>query len=200
MSETRHEEDQPERFRAYLDDELSPDERAAFEAQRRASPELDAEFRQYRKMLELLSELPEEPEPGRFAERVEGRIRRRSRGTFFALEPRVRLPYEAVAIIILLGAVVLLFLHAAPPREMPVMTERGGAARTTSPLEQAAAALARFGPVEQAGTTLIVRVAPEDDPAFRQTLRRVPGLEIVQTVPDEATGWKTYTLRERVGP
>ena len=193
---TTRDEERQERFRAYLDAELSDTERAAFERACADDPELDGEFQRYRRMIQLLRSLPETSEPGRFVERVEGRIRRRSHGTYFSHEPRLRLPYEAVAIIMLLGAMLLLFLSAAPMRETPVI-QGDGPAGAASLLDQAAAAFGRHGAVDQRGDTLRLEVSPTKLAAFREALARWPALEIAEerVAPDGAG--TLFVLRRR---
>ena len=113
--------DPEDRFRAYLDDELGDEERAAFEAELEGSAALRDEFDSYRQMVDLLRRMPPADPPGRFVERVEGKIRRRSRGRFFAVESRLRFPYEAVVTVLLMAAMVALFLLATPNPEDPVL-------------------------------------------------------------------------------
>jgi anti-sigma factor RsiW len=162
-----------ERFRAYLDDELEPAERAALDAQMAASPELAAEFEDYRRTVELLRALPLPEPPERFAERVEGRIRRRSHGRWFALEPRLRLPYEAIATVALLATMALLLLHVAPPLERPQLLGRCGDATVSAELDRVEAALAPWGElVAGAECWLGVTVPAAQAPAFREAFAR----------------------------
>lgn len=165
--------DMGERFRAYLDDELTPDERSAFEADLAASPETEAEFEDYRRTVELLRGLPMPEPPDRFLERVEGRIRRRSHGRFFGVEPRVRLPYEAIATITLLAAMVLIFMRAAPPVERPVLRAHCADPAIAADVDRAAEAFGAFGDVTtRADCRLRVAVPREQVPSFLEALGR----------------------------
>lgn len=174
-----------ERFRAYLDDELTADERAALDAELAASPDLAAEFDDYRRTVELLRQLPAPEPPERFVERVEGRIRRRSQGRYFALEPRVRLPYEAIATITLLAAMVLLFMRAAPPLERPVLLGRCAEPALAAELERMETALAPWGAVATRADCRLGVVVPSDEvAAFLETLAR---------------DWPAWEAEERTG-
>lgn len=109
-----------ERFSAYIDGELEPEERAAFEAELEADAGLKAEFEAFRDTVSALSSLrvahpAPELDPDAFVRRVEGTIRSRSRGRFFVddIFYRTRLPYELFAVIML--ALIASVMYLATP-------------------------------------------------------------------------------------
>lgn len=188
-----------ERFRAYLDDELTAAERAALDAEFAASPELAAEFADYRRTVELLRQLPAPEPPERFVDRVEGRIRRRSHGRYFALESRVRLPYEAIAIVTLLGAMLLLFVHAAPPVEDPVLLGRCSDPAVAAELESVASALSAWGEAtSRADCRLGVSVPTAKVPDFLEALHRDwPAWEATERAGEPERDAVRFLLRRR---
>jgi len=184
-----------DRFRAYLDDELTPAERAAFEAEVAASPALGAEFEDYRRTVELLRALPAPEPPERFAERVEGRIRRRSRGRYFSLDTRLRLPYEATIILALLATMLVMFLSAAPIVERPPLAGPCAEPAVAAELERVAAALTPWGDVTaRADCRVDVVVAAAKATDLLQALGRGWPAWVVERVGETETGAVRFLL------
>ncbi len=102
--------DRQERLTAYLDDELTPDERAALEEELDRDADLRAELESLRATASALRNLGAPQAPEAFVREVETRIRVRSRGRFFDEDPlyRSRLPYElfAAVLLVMLGALL----------------------------------------------------------------------------------------------
>lgn len=95
-------------FIAYLEDDLSPQERNAFRAELLRDPELRREFDAFAEVMGATQSLPLEPLPADFLNSVQARIHAESDGRFFnprALH-RSYLPYEAIsaAMILLIAA------------------------------------------------------------------------------------------------
>lgn len=113
MTERDHEiAAERERFRTYLDDEMSVEERAEFEADMAANDELKAEFEIYRSTVELLHRVgPMEAPPTllpAIQKRMAGRHMRENYGA------TIRFPYEVLAFVIMLGCVFYLYFTQLP--------------------------------------------------------------------------------------
>ncbi len=107
-----------ERFRAYLDEELSAAEKEEFEAELEANPELKGEFELYRSTVELLHkvgpiEAPDTLLPS-IQKRLAGRHMRENYG------PTIRFPYEVLAFVVLLGCVFYLYTTQLPVGPGPI--------------------------------------------------------------------------------
>lgn len=117
-----------ERFRAYLDDEISPAEKVAFEAELAASPDLDREFKLYRGTVDLLHRVGPIAAPETLLPNIERRLAgRRMRED---LGPTIRFPYEVLVFTVMLGCVFYLYLAHLPgapgtilPRQRPQTVE-----------------------------------------------------------------------------
>jgi hypothetical protein len=101
-----------ERFRAYLDDEMSPEERRLFDAELDANAALAGEFNLYRQTVELLRRVgpttaPESLLPA-IQKRLAGRHMRENYGA------TIRFPYEVMAFVIMLGCVFYLYFTQVP--------------------------------------------------------------------------------------
>lgn len=97
-----------EQISAYLDGELDQAAREAFEREMAQDPELAAEVHELQDTLQALQGLHLPMPSEDFLQDVERKINRRSRGRFFETpEPRMRVPYEifAALMLIILGAV-----------------------------------------------------------------------------------------------
>lgn len=108
-------------FNAYLDNELSTDERRDFDARLAADPAFARAWEDFSSIMGAVHGLPFEFAPDDFAEKVKSRIRTRSRGRFFADEFlfRTRMPYEVVALVmIIVMAAAYLFMGAPPDKQM----------------------------------------------------------------------------------
>ena len=98
------------RFSAYLEDELDSDERAAFEAELAADGSLRESFDEFKSTMQVLVGLGREQAPDDFTDRVQRRIRKRSRGRFFgdrmgSSQSRQVQLFIVFAILLLLGIV-----------------------------------------------------------------------------------------------
>lgn len=95
-------------FIAYLEDDLSGEQRNAFRAQLLRDPELRREFDAFEKMMNATRTLPGERAPADFLDKLQARICTESDGRFF--NPRAMhrsyIPYEAIsaAMILLMAA------------------------------------------------------------------------------------------------
>ena len=108
-------------FNAYLEDDLADDERAEFDRRLADDPDFARAYEQFTDVVGSLGDLPFEFAPPDFVERVQTRIRTRSRGRFFAEEFlfKTRIPYEVVAIVmIIVMAAAYLFMGAPPDKQM----------------------------------------------------------------------------------
>lgn len=108
-------------FNAYLDDDLSDDERRDFDARLVVDPAFAQQWEDFSSFMGAVHRLPFEFAPDDFVERVRSRIRTRSRGRFFAEEYlfKVRMPYEVVALVMIIAmSAAYLFMGAPPDREM----------------------------------------------------------------------------------
>lgn len=190
-----HSEDNTDRFVAYLDDEMSAEERRAFEAELAADPEFAADFARYERTVGLLRGLASPEPPRHFAEAVEGRIRRRSHGRYFALEPKMRLPYEAIAIVLLLGAMLTLFMSAGPSGEVPTRRLTPKAGEAPSAPTAFVDALRALGEVQVDGPQLHVTVYAAQLPAFQALLAKHPAWRIERAMPLGGEDGTSFILR-----
>jgi ferric-dicitrate binding protein FerR (iron transport regulator) len=98
-----------ELFSRYRDDDLSAEERASLEAFLEADPDSRREWEEFQRTLDEVSGLHLlQPPPG-FAEAVEQKIRKRSRGRFFS-EQRPTATWFAVVSFVLILFFVLAYL------------------------------------------------------------------------------------------
>jgi anti-sigma factor RsiW len=105
-----HDEAQ-ERFDRYREDDLPPDEQRAVAAHLEECASCREAYARFQRTMGLLSGLREKTAPDDFVDKVQGRIRRRSRGRFFArpIDWASRLPYEVLSVVMLI-AIVAIFL------------------------------------------------------------------------------------------
>lgn len=102
-------------FNAYLDGELSEGEVRAFKERLLKEPEFREGWEEFSQVMGGLRALPMEFAPNDFVDKVQSRIRTRSKGKFFAdsIIYKQRTPYEVVAIVMLIVmASAYLFLGA----------------------------------------------------------------------------------------
>lgn len=92
---------------AYLDAELPEEDAAAFEARLARDPEAMSEVEQLRKVMSLVSSLPEVHAPPDFYEKVSRRIRRRQLFASEGVWTLVSLPFQVLSIIIILTVAAL---------------------------------------------------------------------------------------------
>lgn len=90
-------------FIAFLEGDLPEDRRAEFEAELDRDAELRREFEEFADIMGGVQSLPFEFAPPDFVEQVQGRIRSRSKGRFFAENflYNTRMPYEAIAVVMI---------------------------------------------------------------------------------------------------
>lgn len=100
-------------FSAYLDDELTADERRDFDARLRDDPDFAAAWHDFSNFMGAIQSLPFELAPDNFVDSVQAQIRVRSRNHFFSddFEYSSRTPFEIVIVVmILVMAVTYLFM------------------------------------------------------------------------------------------
>jgi len=107
-----------ERFRAYLDKELSATERAEFEAELEANPELKQEFELYRSTVELLHQVGPLQAPDTLLPNIQKRLAGRHMRENYG--PTIRFPYEVLAFVVLLGCVFYLYTTQLPVGPGPI--------------------------------------------------------------------------------
>lgn len=100
-------------FGAYLDDELSADERAAFDARLREDPEFATAWEEFSNFMGAMHSLPFEFAPDDFVGSVKTQIRVRSRDRFFA-EDTARMQFEVVAVVMVLVMTVTYLFMGVP--------------------------------------------------------------------------------------
>lgn len=118
MSEPSHRD--LELLFAYIDGELDKDERLAFEARLRSEPALAAELEGMSFTQEVVSQIEVPEPPPLLADKVEHRIRRRSRGRYFSENKGAgeSLAWSGIALLIVAGIIVILSFSlpvALPP-------------------------------------------------------------------------------------
>jgi anti-sigma factor RsiW len=108
-------------FNAYLDGELSDEEREEFDDRLESDPDFAHAWENFASVMGGLRGMPFEFAPDDFVDKVKGRIRTRSAGRFFAEEYlfKTRMPYEVVALVmIIVMAAAYLFMGAPPDKQM----------------------------------------------------------------------------------
>lgn len=106
-------------FNAYFEGDMTADEREAFTAMLDADDALRREYDHFVDIMGGLRNLPLEFAPDTFVADVQTRIRTRSRGRFFAESHiynlyRSRVPYEVIAIVMILVMAASYLLMEAP--------------------------------------------------------------------------------------
>jgi len=92
---------------AYLDAELPEEDAAAFEAQLAEDPAARSEVEELRKVMSLVSSLPQIEAPPDFYEKVSKRIRRRQLFASEGVLTLLSLPFQVLSIIIILTVAAL---------------------------------------------------------------------------------------------
>lgn len=108
-------------FNAYLDGELEGEELTAFDERLSTDPDFAKAWENFSSIMNGVRNLPFEFAPDDFVEKVQGRIRTRSRGRFFAEELLFgpRMPYEVTAMVmIIVMAAAYLFMGAPTDKQM----------------------------------------------------------------------------------
>lgn len=100
-------------FCAYFDGELDGARRAEFDQRREEDPSLERSYQEFVKVMGGLRALPVEFAPDDFIDKVQARMRTRSRGRIYAdaFLHSARTPYEIIAIVMLItmgGAYLML--------------------------------------------------------------------------------------------
>jgi anti-sigma factor RsiW len=100
-----------QRFDSYREGELSPEEQRAMDDHLAACAPCRESYERFLRTMAALSHLPGARAPTDFVDSVEGQVRRRSRGRFFASRPdwSTRLPYELLSVVMLI-AILAVFL------------------------------------------------------------------------------------------
>ncbi|MEM9453385.1 MAG: zf-HC2 domain-containing protein [Myxococcota bacterium] len=129
---------------AYLDAELPEEDAAAFEAQLAEDPEAMSEVEQLRKVMSLVSSLPEVQAPPDFYEKVSRRIRRRQLFASEGVWTLVSLPFQVLSIIIILTVAALNMM--AQLEQQPQKLERESIIGTDKPSPNAPAGPAPVQP------------------------------------------------------
>src|SRR5690242_20113371 len=109
-----------ELFSAYWEKELAPAELGALEEHLRSCVVCRREFEAFERTVHAVAGLPRELAPTGFSDAVRGRIRKRSRGRFFAPRKLVeRIPYELFSLLMLgLILAVYVVLHLLQPGQL----------------------------------------------------------------------------------
>lgn len=106
-------------FNAYFEGDMTPEEREAFTAALDADDALRQDYDYFVDIMGGLRNMPLEFAPDTFVHDVQARIRTRSRGRFFAESHiynlyRSRVPYEVIAIVMILVMAASYLLMEAP--------------------------------------------------------------------------------------
>lgn len=103
-------------FNAYLDGELDRSEKEDFARRLETDPEFRKAWQDFERIMGGIRRLPMEFAPDDFVEQVRGRIRTRSNGRFFAenLLFKDRMPYEVVAVVMLIVMAAAYLFFGAP--------------------------------------------------------------------------------------
>jgi anti-sigma factor RsiW len=101
-----------ERFDRYYEGDLDSAERDAVDAHLAACPACQQEYQQLVAAMNALASMRGQAAPKDFVDAVQGRIRKRSRGRFFARRQdfTTRLPYELLSVVMLI-AILAIFLY-----------------------------------------------------------------------------------------
>jgi len=92
-------------FSAYWDGELPPEQVEAFELFLERDEATRTEYERFRRTLESLSSLAEQPAPDNFVDKLQRRMRRRSGGKLFGVNrwgTISRVPYELFSLVLIL--------------------------------------------------------------------------------------------------
>ena len=128
-----------EALSAYSDGDLGAEEAARIEAHLASCEACSRTLEELARTRELLRQLHRHPAPERFAARVEGRIRRRSRGRFFVSRWQGTAPYLGAAVVLVILAALYFFTQAAL-EVRDADTGRTGQQLQTSPQQEMDAA------------------------------------------------------------
>ncbi len=107
---------------AYLDAELPEEDAAAFEEQLALDPLARSELDQLRKVVSLVSNLPEVQAPPDFYEKVSKRVRRRQLFASEGMLGLISLPFQVLSIIVIMTVAALYMM--AQLEQQPTAIER----------------------------------------------------------------------------
>lgn len=139
-----------DRLDDWVDDRLDPADRAAFQAELDRDARLREELHGYLRAVALVRRTPQVEAPPDLLRGVQARIRRRTRGRWYAhIIVGVRFPWEAAFNIVLLGVLIATYLAAVPPpdpqpnpRDVAAFSLGGGA------FDTCASVLGTYGALE----------------------------------------------------
>jgi anti-sigma factor RsiW len=105
-------QDAKDRFDRYYEGDLPAEEQRAMDGHLASCSECREEYQRLVEALGALSRLRDAHAPQGFLDAVQGRIRKRSHGRFFARRPDFtsRLPYEVLSVVMLI-AILAIFLY-----------------------------------------------------------------------------------------
>ena len=95
---------------AYLDGELSEEQCREVEVWLAKDETVAQRLESLKEVVSMIGALSEDPVPSNFTAGVENRIRRHSHGRYFNLLASIRFPYDAVASVALVFAMVFVFM------------------------------------------------------------------------------------------
>ncbi len=103
-------------FIAFLEGDLPEERREEFEAELDRDAQLRREFESFADIMGGVQSLPFEFAPPDFVDKVQGRIRKRSKGRFFAENflYNTRVPYEAIAVVMIIVMAAAWMLMGVP--------------------------------------------------------------------------------------
>ncbi len=103
-------------FNAWLDGELDDAERDDFQRRLDTDPEFKHAHERFVSVMQVVRKIPFEFAPDDFVDNVQGYIRQRSRGRFFtdSYLNQQRMPYEVVAVVMMLVMAAVYILMEAP--------------------------------------------------------------------------------------
>jgi anti-sigma factor RsiW len=112
-----------ERFSAYLEGELPPDEKAAVEQHLGTCIQCRTNLQQFRETIDKLSQLKKKA-PRSFLPEIQQQIHARSRGRFFGRRFLLfgRIPFEWVSLVMIIAMLVyyIVTMRAVPTHVQPV--------------------------------------------------------------------------------
>jgi len=99
-----------EQLSAYLDGEISEEERCEVESWLENDEEIKEDFSSFQDVVQRLQRLPEDQAPEGFGAEIEHRIRQDSHGRYFDIWSTIRFPYDVLVSATLVLAMILVFL------------------------------------------------------------------------------------------
>ncbi len=124
-----------ELFSAYRDGDLGPEQARALEGLLEEDEECRAEYEGFCRVLDRLAGLGRATAPPDFAEKLKGRIRRRSAGRFFGARTGpslTRVPFELFSLVLIL-IILTVYLLTVPMVQVSRPAAAGGGGEETAP-------------------------------------------------------------------